>query len=206
MRAVFRGLAALGLLVLALAGWVLWFAARPPQEGSLAVRFARDMRFHHTQAVELSMHLLERPVSAPVRLLAQDIAVSQEAQIGQMGGWLDSWGLPFAGPAAPMQGMNLLAMGMATPQQVRSLDSLSAPQAETEYLQLMIQHHRGGVQMAQDGLKSGVGQVRTLARAIVNSQSAEIKLMSEMLRQRGAAVPVGLPGVGSGGMDIMPMK
>jgi uncharacterized protein (DUF305 family) len=182
--------------LLVLAGVLLWQSKRFPQEGSPAVVFARDMRVHHAQAVDLSMRILERPVSIPVRLLAQDIAVSQEAQIGQMGGWLDVWGLPFAGPTAPMAGMDRAAMGMAADAEVQSLGTLPAKQAEIRYLQLMIQHHRGGVQMAQGGLTSGVPQAATLARAIVNAQSAEIKLIAGMLRERGAAVPSGLPKAG----------
>ena len=185
------------LLALAgVAGLALWQARAPrfPAEGSPAVTLARDMRLHHAQAVELSMHILERPVSAPVRLLAGDIAVTQEAQIGQMGGWLDIWGLPFSGRQAPMAGMDRASMGMATDAQVRSLATLGAKQAEVKYLQLMIQHHRGGVRMAQEGLRSGVPQVEVLARAVVTSQTAEIKLIAGMLRARGAAVPAGLPG------------
>ena len=181
---------------LALAGLALWLAARPPQEGSLTVTFTRDMRLHHTQAVDLSMRILERSVSAPVRLLAQDIAVTQGAQVGQMGGWLDIWKLPFAGREAPMAGMDRAAMGMATDADVLSLGTLPAPQAETKYLQLMLQHHRGGVLMAQSGLNSGVPQVQTLARAIVASQTAEIALIARMLRERGVPVPARLPAAG----------
>lgn len=182
--------------VLALVGLALWLAARPPQEGSLAVIFARDMRLHHTQAVDLSMRILERPVSAPARLLAQDIAVTQGAQVGQMGGWLDIWKLPFAGREAPMAGMDRAAMGMATDADVLSLATLPAPQAETRYLQLMLQHHRGGVLMARSGVNSGVPQVQTLARAIAASQTAEITLIARMLRERGASVPAELPAAG----------
>ncbi len=200
------------LVALLLAAVLVWVVGRQlgphaPQEGSAAVVFARDMRLHHGQAVELSLHILERPVTKEVRLLAQDITVTQEAQVGQMGGWLDIWGLPFSGPNPPMQGMNRVAMGMATDAQVRSLDTLNAKQAEVKYLQLMIQHHRGGVQMAQGGLNSGVPQVVTLARAIVNAQTAEISLIAGMLRERGAVVPAGLPEGGSpgGSMDGMDM-
>ena len=181
---------------LVLAGLALWLAARAPQEGSPAVIFARDMRLHHTQAVDLSMRILERPVSAPVRLLAQDIAVTQGAQTGQMGGWLDTWKLPFAGREAPMAGMDRAAMGMATDADVLSLGTLPAPQAETRYLQLMLQHHRGGVLMARSGLNSGVPEVQTLARAIAASQTAEIALIARMLRERGASVPAWLPAAG----------
>ena len=201
-RKVWRWL--LAALLVSLAFWQAPRLLAPgfPQEGSAAVIFARDMRLHHGQAVELSMHILERPVSAPVRLLAQDIAVTQEAQIGQMGGWLDIWGLPFSGTQAPMAGMNRTSMGMATDAEVRSLDTLNAKQAEVKYLQLMVQHHRGGVLMAQGGLKSGVPQVVTLATAIASSQTAEILLISGMLRERGAAVPAGLPAGGTDGMNM----
>ena len=198
-RALIIPLVVLGVAALAL---VYTLSPRFPREGSAAVTFARDMRLHHGQAVELSMHILERPVSAGVRLLAGDIAVTQEAQIGQMGGWLDIWGLPFSGPQPPMAGMNRAGMGMATDAQVKSLDTLNARQAEVTYLQLMIQHHRGGVRMAQQGLKSGVPQVEVLAQAIVNSQPAEIKLIAGMLKERGAAVPAGL----AGAMNGMPMS
>ncbi|GGJ88221.1 DUF305 domain-containing protein [Deinococcus aquiradiocola] len=196
-------------VLLVLGGAWFWQAHRFPQEGSPAVRFARDMRLHHGQAVELSLHILERPVSAPVRLLAQDITVTQEAQLGQMGGWLDIWGLPFSGPDAPMQGMNRAAMGMASDADVQSLDTLPARQAEIRYLQLMLRHHRGGVQMAQEGLKSGVPPVVTVANAIVVSQTAEIDLITGMLRERGAAVPPANGTVAPGstdGMNGMPMN
>ena len=190
----------LAALLLTLGFWQTprLLAPRFPQEGSAAVTFARDMRLHHGQAVELSMHILERPVSAPVRLLAQDIVVTQEAQIGQMGGWLDIWKLPFAGREAPMAGMDRSAMGMASDTDVLSLGTLPAAQAEAKYLQLMLQHHRGGVLMAQSGLNSGVPQVQTLARAIAASQTAEIALIARMLRERGAPVPAGLPAAGGG--------
>ena len=95
-----------------------------------------------------------------------------------------------------LQGMDRAAMGMASDVDVLSLGTLPAPQAETRYLQLMLQHHRGGVLMARSGLNSGVPEVQTLARAIAASQTAEIALIARMLRERGAPVPAGLPAAG----------
>lgn len=189
-RAVLWLLPVVGV-VLALLGVFYWQATRFPQEGSRAVTFARDMRAHHAQAVDLSMHILERPVSPLVRILAQDIAMTQQAQFGQMGGWLDVWGVTFSGLEAPMAGMDRAGMGMASDADVASLATLAPARAEVRYLQLMVRHHQGGVAMARVALDSGVPQVGTLARSIVASQTAEIGVLNGMLKERGAA-PAGL--------------
>jgi uncharacterized protein (DUF305 family) len=55
------------------------------------------------------------------------------------------------------------------------------------FLQLMIRHHEGGVQMAEGLLKlSTRAEVVSMAQKIVQGQSGEIKLMTELLKQRGA--------------------
>jgi len=59
--------------------------------------------------------------------------------------------------------------------------------AEVLFLQLMIRHHEGGIQMAQGLLKlSDRPEVRTMAQSIVDGQGAEIRQMKDMLAQRGA--------------------
>ena len=51
--------------------------------------FARDMTDHHAQAVEMALIAYQRTEDEAVRLLAYDIATSQQAQIGMMAGWLE---------------------------------------------------------------------------------------------------------------------
>lgn len=59
--------------------------------------------------------------------------------------------------------------------------------AEVDYLRLMVAHHRGGVVMARAGLQlTERPAVRQLAQSIVDSQSAEITGMQDLLRERGA--------------------
>jgi uncharacterized protein (DUF305 family) len=51
----------------------------------------------------------------------------------------------------------------------------------------MIEHHRGGVEMARAVLaRTGHDRVERLARTMVDGQESEIRLMEGMLRERGA--------------------
>src|SRR5215475_11611621 len=67
---------------------------KPPGEASVDVGFARDMGIHHTQAVLISDLVYDRTLDPEIRNLAGDIAATQQAQIGEMRGWLDVWGRP----------------------------------------------------------------------------------------------------------------
>lgn len=69
----------------------------PPGDTSPEAGFARDMLVHHAQAVEMAELVRFRTQDPVVRALATDIALTQQAQIGQVRGWLDVWGLPVAG-------------------------------------------------------------------------------------------------------------
>lgn len=170
------------LLPLAAALWL----TRPPGEGSPDVRFARDMSYHHQQAVDMALIIRDRTADPDLRIFATDIAFTQQAQIGQMSGWLAAWGRPLAGADAPMDGMGLM-MGMASQDELNALRDLPAAEAEVKFLQLMTRHHQGGVFMAEDLLEAGARpEVERLAQAIVAGQQNEIALMREMLAIRGA--------------------
>ncbi|WP_342662268.1 DUF305 domain-containing protein [Deinococcus aquatilis] len=182
-------------LVLAAAAWPKW-----PDSASSDVQFARDMSAHHTQAVTMSVTLLKRAADPAVKLLAQDIALTQQAQIGQMSGWLMAWGHPISGSEAPMAGMNPKEMGLATPDEVRQLNSLPVALAERQYLTLMRAHHRGGVAMAQSALNSVERpEVRAFAERTVVAQTSELRAIDALLAQRGQP-PAPLPG------DTAPME
>jgi uncharacterized protein (DUF305 family) len=180
-------------LVIVFALWMLFVVSRPrvslPVEGSPEVTFARDMMAHHAQAVEMAVMIRERTQDPDLRIFTLDLTLTQQAQIGQMQGWLAVWGVPISGLEPPMQGMGE-AMGMATRADINSLETLSVDEAEVKFLQLMIRHHQGGVVMAESLLgQSQRTEVRTLATSIVNGQNAEIEYMTSLLEKRGAEPP-----------------
>lgn len=171
---------------------------RPPAVDSADAGFARDMAVHHQQAVEMSYIVRDRTKDADVRRLAYDIAQTQANQRGMLLGWLDLWGLPKVSADPPMTWMGMgdapegkdgaLMPGMATNAEMKKLGELSGRQAEIFYLRLMTAHHRGGIHMAQGCVaRCTVGVEKKLAQGMVAGQQSEIRLMADMLEERGAA-------------------
>ena len=182
---------ALLLLLAGLTAFWLW-TSRAPGEGSPETTFARDMGAHHAQAVEMALTIRDRSADTGLRQLALDIILTQQAQIGQMEGWLAVWDQPLSGPQPPMDGQGEM-MGMATQEQVNQLATRPVPAAELSFLQLMIRHHQGGIALAQEALKrTSRPEVVRLARAIVQGQQSEITYMEALLKQRGAPAPTPL--------------
>lgn len=86
----------------------------PPSDTSVEAGFARDMKVHHAQAVTMSFMIRDLTDDESVRMLAYDIAATQQNQIGQMTGWLDLWGLTQTTTRPPMEWMSpagMAAMG-----------------------------------------------------------------------------------------------
>src|SRR5918992_1175568 len=76
-----------------------------PSDSSPEAGFARDMMVHHAQAVEMAEIVRDKTESEEIRTLAADIALTQQAQIGQMQGWLQVWDLPPTGTVPAMSWM-----------------------------------------------------------------------------------------------------
>jgi uncharacterized protein (DUF305 family) len=80
-----------------------------------------------------------------------------------------------------------LMPGMATNAEMKRLGTLDGKQAEVFYLQLMTDHHKGGIHMAEGCVaKCTVGVEKRLAQGMVDAQQSEIKMMADMLKERGA--------------------
>jgi uncharacterized protein (DUF305 family) len=79
--------------------------------------------------------------------------------------------------------------GMATPDELDELRGLSGDELDVRFLQLMIRHHQGAVPMADYALAhADTDVVRRLAQKVIESQSAEVLTMEQMLRERGGSV------------------
>ncbi len=179
------GLIAVGLGVLA---WQLW--PKAPGGDSAEAGFLRDMYSHHAQAVEMAMMIRDRTEDEELTTLTTEIALGQSTQMGTMLGYLALWDLPLGSTDPSMAWMGHptegLMPGMATNEEIAQLETLPAGEAEILFLQLMIRHHEGGVDMAQAYLERGdQDEVALMADRIVLLQAAEIDTMNYLLEQRG---------------------
>lgn len=181
---------ALLVIVAVLAFWLGTRRSAAPGENSPEAGFARDMMMHHAQAVDMATLIRDRTEDPEMRQLALDIMLTQQAQIGQMQGWLAVWQYPIASTDPAMMWMDMPATGgmpgMATQAQLNELRDLQGVEADGLFLQLMIAHHRGGVLMGEAALeRANSPEVRALAQSIVDAQTSEIAAMQDLLVRKG---------------------
>jgi uncharacterized protein (DUF305 family) len=198
-------LASIGVLVLVIAvgAGFIWgssghdsSAAYRPGPNSVDGGFARDMATHHQQAITMATYANDNSTNGLVRNVAYDIESSQSIEMGEMEGWLLQWGIS-RNTNTPMKwmkghhfdiGPNGLMPGMATPAQMSKLLSLHGHALDIFFLQLMIHHHQGGVQMALYAEQHAhYAYVRNLAQHMYNNQTNEIVQMEQLLRQLGGS-------------------
>jgi len=199
-----RVLLAVVALLLALVVGILAGRALPSAPGgqSADVGFSRDMTTHHAQAVGMAFEAVQKAPSADVRQLAVDIASSQGNQMGRMQELLITWDQPLASTGEVMawmagtdahsrhvveQGQGRVMPGMATAAELARLQGETGEAFEVDFLQLMLRHHEGGVEMATVGAdRATTPEVRDLATAIETSQQGEAVVLRDMLEARGA--------------------
>ena len=186
--------AALALIV-GTGGWLLGHRAGSPdypKASSVDAGFARDMSIHHQQAITMATYERAYTTNPDLKLLAYDIEDEQSFQKGEMQGWLEIWSLSLQSNIPQMSWMGItlapgeLMHGLATPAQLTRFETLRGTAMDKLFLQLMIRHHQGGVQMATYAMHHAKEvYVRNLAAAMVSAQSAEIVQMEQTLRQLG---------------------
>lgn len=206
------GILAVGLLVLAIgavAGMAYQDRHAPESSTPSAVDigFAQDMSEHHDQAI-LMAGMLPDDVAPEIRGLADSMVAAQTAESATMRGWLTWFGLPqvadtpmawmaagdgdhadgHAGAMPSGDGSGPPMPGMASTEELQRLGSLWGVEAEVFFLQLMIRHHQGGLEMAtathNDARASG--PTKDLALQMIDEQGSEIGRMSMLLLDRGA--------------------
>ena len=175
-----------------------------PADDSAEAGFARDMKTHHAQAVEMAMIVRDRTTDNDLRSFLTDMILTQQNQVGQFEGWLGVWELPLGTAAKPMAWMGHevdgLMPGMATQAEIDALRTLPHDEMVREFIRLMIAHHQSGVEMAQGVIDRSENEVVVrLAESIVATQSAEIELLNGILARYGggSATPGATPVVGT---------
>ncbi|MFC9966505.1 MULTISPECIES: DUF305 domain-containing protein [Nocardia] len=145
------------------------------------VTFLQMMYPHHEQAVQMAQLVPSRSQDQQVIDLAAGIEAAQQPEMTQIQSLLASFGKPDPASGA----MNHDMPGMMSPEQMSSLEAMSGPEFDKMWLQMMIDHHRGAVEMSQTEISSGTNpQAKQLAETIVAAQQQEITQMETLLGQK----------------------
>ncbi len=147
------------------------------------VMFATMMLPHHEQAIEMSDIVLEKDdVDPDVRALAEQIKAAQGPEIEQLEGWLEEWGAD-ADMGSMDHGDHGSMSGMMSEADLEELRSADGQEASRLFLEQMIEHHRGAVEMAETQVEDGRSpEAVDLARTIVETQNEEIEQMESLLQ------------------------
>ena len=143
--------------------------------------FATMMIPHHQQAVEMADLVLSKSdIDERVVELAQQIKAAQDPEIAIMEGWLTSWGVDY--DSSDSSGMDGMGDGMMSEADMGQLQQAEGSEASRLFLEQMIEHHEGAIDMAQIQIDSGQYPAAIeLAGEIVSAQTDEIAIMRAIL-------------------------
>jgi uncharacterized protein (DUF305 family) len=170
-------------------------SADPSGFNDADVDFATDMIQHHAQALVMVDLSMGRDLDPEMVELTEEIRAAQAPEIEQMADWLEDWDQPVpetsrdhANAHAEEHGgddgaeMDADMPGMMTAEEMDALENASGEEFRTMWLEMMIEHHQGAVEMAETVVEDGQNaEVRALAEDIVRTQSDEISTMQELL-------------------------
>ena len=156
------------------------------------VEFMSGMIPHHAQAVIMGGWANTHGARQDVAILCERIVVGQTDEIAMMQQWLGDRGLPVPDAKSTrhkmkMNGMEheMLMPGMMTDEQMAALDKARGPEFDRLFLEGMIRHHQGDVDMVEELFKAyGAAQdevIYKFASDVYADQSTEIARMHKML-------------------------
>jgi uncharacterized protein (DUF305 family) len=169
--------------------------AQPASFNDQDVEFATNMIPHHQQAIEMAAMVPDRSTDPAVLKLAADISKAQGPEIETMKVFLVQWKqaddtpAPSATPDDPNAhqghgGMDpsMSMQGMVDAAAMANLASLKGPEFDKLWMQSMISHHEGAIEMANAEIAGGANaDAKNLAQQIVTAQQGEITQMKQML-------------------------
>lgn len=175
-------------LIAGMVGFMVGDAAADLDPNEIDIGFLQDMRGHHEQAVQMGFIYLTIDDTDPgLRTIARSIIFGQGIEIGRMIQMLRDVGATEAnetGVAMTWMGMSADVddmPGMATDDELLELGNARGAEADQIFVDLMTEHHLGGIEMAAYAAeRANIDEVRAMAASMAAAQRGEI---AEMLGQ-----------------------
>jgi uncharacterized protein (DUF305 family) len=184
---------AIGLSMLILGAGIGYYfgdSAATPDQNKVDVGFLQDMRYHHDQAVQMAYYY-RTSVTDPLprlNMIAEEILLSQQLESGRMVQMLRSFNqieandtgtaMTWMGHPMPVEEMD----GLASQAELDSLAAATGNEASKIFATLMINHHNGGIAMAQYVIEHGSNKdVISMAKSMIKGQQAEVNELQAIL-------------------------
>ena len=158
----------------------------PPGFNAEDHQFATNMIPHHEQAIELAALAPQHSTDQDLIALAAKISAEQEPEIKALRVFLVQWDENPEDDASHGDhggdgGHDAMA-GMVDEATMAKLQTLQGAEFDTLWLQSMISHHQGAIEMAKAEVANGQNvDIKRMAQTMVDTQQAEITQMNQML-------------------------
>jgi len=144
--------------------------------------FLMGMIPHHQEAVDSSAYLLTRTTDPDLQQFLKTVIDVQSTEIDQMKNWHKTW---FEGEYQA-DGKYMPMMG--------DLTELQGKELEKAYIQGMISHHKGAIDMAnQITTRTSRSEIKTMAQTIIDTQTKEVSLLEGWLQSKYSEVAIPSP-------------
>lgn len=172
-------------------GWMVGDDGARIEHNEVDTGFLQDMRIHHEQAVLMGIVYRNLPDTDPgLRTVARSIVTGQSLEVGRMIQLLRMFGeseinetdtaMVWMGMASGIESMP----GMATDAELDLLGRLEGREADELFVDLMSEHHIGGIEMAEYAVANGVNdEVAAMASSMASAQRGEIAEMLGLLEE-----------------------
>src|SRR5262245_39643069 len=176
-------------ILAAMIGWMVGDSNSELAHSDVDTGFLQDMREHHEQATYMAFVYQALPDIDPgLSTVASSIIIGQNQEIGRMVQMLRMFGEPEANEGDTSMGWMGMPVprgempGMASEEDLQHLATLSGREADEFFVELMTNHHNGGIHMADYAASNAKSEeVRKMAAAISSSQADEIAEMQREL-------------------------
>ena len=144
------------------------------------VKFMQDMIGHHAQALVMAAMAPTHGASEHLLRLTEKIDISQRDEIAMMKQWLRDRHEPVP-DEADHSGHAAHMPGMLTAEQLARLDAARGREFERLFLQFMIQHHEGALQMVDELYESpGAAQDSDIFRFVTDVAADQLDEIDQM--------------------------
>ena len=168
-------------------------AASQTEHNEADVEFAQSMLPHHAQALAMVDMTRGRQLDPEVQELADAIMAAQTPEIETMTDWLTSWGeevpetsrdhMNAEGHGGGHGGMGDTSdmPGMMSEEEMSELEAADDAEFQDMWLEMMIEHHQGAIEMAVAEQSDGQYQpALDLAEEIETAQAEEVSVMEKL--------------------------
>lgn len=146
------------------------------------LQFLDSMSKHHQMAIDMAKAGHDKFMHTELKDMAKKMVEDQERETAQMKEWRGQW-YPGTAPAESMQMPGMASMNM----DMSHMQMASGKQLDLMFIDMMIPHHQGAIEMARDAMaKAEHQEIKDLAQKMITEQQKEIDQLQQWKSQWSA--------------------